>query len=157
MSSSVTGSRVRVLHVIQNLNYGGMERLLADIVQRLDETVFESHVLCLEYLGRYADEVEGDAELHLVQPRRTISMLHPGRMISFMTELKPHVVHSHSGVWFKASLAARRARVPRVIHTDHGRRVPDPWPRRMIDRAASGRTDVVVAVSEALRDRKSVV
>jgi hypothetical protein len=28
--------RTRVLHVIQNLNYGGMERLLADIVLHVD-------------------------------------------------------------------------------------------------------------------------
>jgi len=50
--------RVRVLHVIQNLNYGGMERLFADIVRRLDPARFESHVLVLGYFGRFAEGLD---------------------------------------------------------------------------------------------------
>src|SRR2546422_6739141 len=65
--------------------------------------------------------------------------------------ISPYVVHPHSGVWYKASLAARRAGVPRIIHTDHGRPHPDPWMARFLDGLAARRTDVVVAVSEALR------
>src|SRR2546422_9963026 len=65
--------------------------------------------------------------------------------------ISPYVVHPHSGVWYKASLAARRAGVPRIIHTDHGRPHPDPWMARFLDGLAARRTDVVVAVSEAPR------
>src|SRR5262245_47400530 len=50
---------IRVLHIIQNLHYGGMEKLLADIVQNLDKARFDTHVLALTYLGRYAREMEG--------------------------------------------------------------------------------------------------
>ena len=60
--------RIRVLHVIQNLNYGGMERLFADIVRLLDRDRFESHVLALGYFGRFAQGLESYAELHLAEP-----------------------------------------------------------------------------------------
>jgi len=40
-------TRIRVLQMIQNLNYGGMERLLADIVMRADLGRFEPHVMAL--------------------------------------------------------------------------------------------------------------
>src|SRR5207248_6618022 len=56
----------------------------------------------------------------------------------------------HSGVWHKASLAARRAGVRRLVHTDHGRVGAERWTERLLDQWAARRTDVVVAVSEAL-------
>ena len=65
---AVPRRRIRVLQVIQNLNYGGMERLLADIVLRADPERFESHVLVLEYLGRFAEGLEGRAGLHVADP-----------------------------------------------------------------------------------------
>ena len=53
-------ARDPLLHVIQNLNYGGMERVLSAsccIVTRR----FESHVLCLQYLGRFASGLDAAA------------------------------------------------------------------------------------------------
>jgi glycosyltransferase involved in cell wall biosynthesis len=141
---------IRVMHVIQNLNYGGMERLLADIVRRVDRERFESHVLCLQYLGRFAEGLAEHAELHLAARQPRYSMIWPGRLAAQIRGLRPDVIHTHSGVWYKASLAARLAKVPRLIHTDHGRPSPDPWLYRMLDGMASRRTNVVAAVSEVL-------
>lgn len=142
--------RKRVLHVIQNLNYGGMERLLAAIVQRVDRHQFDSHVLALQYLGRFADGLSEFATLHLAPPLPRWSMLWPASLIKQISTIAPDVVHTHSGVWYKVSLAARRAGVPLLIHTEHGRQAPDRWQARFFDRLAARRTDIVVAVSDAL-------
>jgi glycosyltransferase involved in cell wall biosynthesis len=144
--------RVRVLHVIQNLNYGGMERVLADIVIGSDPERFESHVLCLQYLGRFSEGLENAASLHVAEPMGRGSLLRPVTLTRQIARLAPDVVHSHSGVWYKASLAARRAGVRRVVHTEHGRAKPDPIVDRIVDGLAAQRTDVVVAVSERLAD-----
>ena len=140
----------RVLHVVLDLDAGGLERLVVDIVRGIDPARFESHVLVIRFPGRNAADLDGAARLHVAAPMSRWSLLHPGALIRRIREIAPHVVHSHSGVWYKASLAARRAGVPRLIHTDHGRPWPDPWSARLLDRLASYRTDVVVAVSEPL-------
>jgi glycosyltransferase involved in cell wall biosynthesis len=80
-------------------------------------------------------------------------MLWPRRVQQLIERIVPDVVHTHSGVWYKASLAARRAGVRWLVHTDHGRLVPDPWQARLVDRLASRRTDVIVAVSQPLAQR----
>lgn len=141
---------MRVLHVIQNLNYGGMERLLADIVLQANPERFESHVLVLQYLGRFSEGLEHVATLHVAEPMSRFSMIRPLRLAGQIRRIAPDVVHTHSGVWFKASAAARMAGVPRVIHTEHGRQAPDPWKARFLDGLASRRTDVAVAVSAAV-------
>lgn len=148
-SMASTAPRIRVLHVVQNLNYGGMERLIADLVRHIDRDRFESHVLVLQYAGRFSRDLDG-APLHRAASLPRWSMLWPRALARQIAAIAPDVVHTHSGVWYKASLAARRAGVRRVIHTEHGRHRPDPWRHRLVDGLAAGRTDVVVAVSEPL-------
>ena len=142
--------RLRVLHVIQNLNYGGMERVLADIARYCDRARFETHVLCLQYLGRFSEGLEKVATLHLAAPMSRASMFWPRTLANQMRSIAPDVVHSHSGVWYKATLAARMAGVPRIVHTEHGRAKPDPFRSRVVDSIGALRSHVVVAVSAAL-------
>ncbi|MEN8374973.1 MAG: glycosyltransferase [Gemmatimonadota bacterium] len=125
-----------------------MERVLADLVNRLDQRRFESHVMALQYVGRFGRDLESAATVHLGPRQERASLLWPRRLAEAIRRLAPDVVHTHSGVWYKAAKAARAAGVARLVHTEHGRHVPDPWISRRLDRVASRRTDVVVAVSE---------
>jgi glycosyltransferase involved in cell wall biosynthesis len=136
-----------------------MERLLADIVRKVDPDLVESHVLVLQYMGRFATEIESLATLHQAESQPFYSMLWPRQLASQIRRIRPDVIHSHSGVWYKASLAARLAGVPKYIHTDHGRQLPDPWVARQLDGAASRRTSTAVAVSATVAEqlRRSVV
>src|SRR2546426_92127 len=143
--------RLKVLHVVHRLDYGGLERLVGAIVRLIDHDRFESHILTLSDFGRFADGLEQHAELHWYRPLPHVSMIWPRRLIQTIRSISPDVVHTHSGGWYMASLAARRAGVRRLVHTDHGRHYPDPWKARVLDGLASRRSDVVVAVSEALR------
>jgi glycosyltransferase involved in cell wall biosynthesis len=149
MSSS--GSRpVRVVHIIQNLNFGGMERVLHNLAYWLPARGFEVHIVVMEYLGRFAEGLEDRVTFHQVPRMSRISFLYPKKLIEVLRGIVPDIVHSHTGVWFKSSLAARLARVPAIVHTEHGRPDPVPLGDRLIDNRASRRTDVVVAVSDAL-------
>jgi glycosyltransferase involved in cell wall biosynthesis len=144
--------RPRILHIIHALVHGGMERVVVDLVQRTAAERFESHVLAMEMLGPLADELAPVATVHRSGPLPRWTMAWPIRLAQQIRDIAPDVVHTHGRVWYKASLAARLAHVPRVIHTDHGRGNPDPWLQRRVDRVAASRTDVTVAVSEALAD-----
>jgi len=127
-----------------------MEGLVGEIVRRLDPAGFEPHVMALQYLGRFARGLDRHAQLHLVDGLPPWSMLWPKVLASRIRRIEPDVVHTHSGVWYKGSRAARMAGVPRLVHTEHGRTRPDPWSSRLLDHLASRRTDVTVAVSARL-------
>jgi glycosyltransferase involved in cell wall biosynthesis len=142
---------LRILHVVHKLDYGGLERLVAALVRRLPPDRFESHILTLSEFGRFAEGLGTHARLHRERSVPHLSMLWPRGLTRAIRAVAPDVVHTHSGVWYKASLAARRAGVPRLVHTDHGRPYPDLPAGRLLDGLAARRTDVVVAVSEALR------
>lgn len=140
----------RVLHLVNNLNYGGMERMIAEIARRTDPARFESHVMALHYLGHFAEGLEEFATLHVASPMTKWSMIRPAALANDIRKIGPDVVHAHSGTWYKGSLAARLAGVPLRIYTDHGRQKPEPWTHRTLDCIASRRTDTVIAVSARL-------
>jgi glycosyltransferase involved in cell wall biosynthesis len=146
----VPNRKVRVAHVIQNLNYGGMERVLHNLARRLPPMGFEVHIVVLQFRGHFADGLEGHATFHQVPPMSWPSLFYPVKLINLLRTIAPDVVHSHTGVWFKASRAARVAGIPVVVHTEHGRPDPVPLADRLIDNRASRRTDTVIAVSDAL-------
>jgi len=148
-----TTRRVRVLHVVLDLDQGGLERLVPDMVRRVSPERFDCHVLALRFLGRNAAGLEAHGGLHVADPMPPWSMVWPRGLTRQIRALAPDVVHTHSGVWYKASLAARWAGVSRLVHTDHGRQRPDPWQARFLDGLAARRTDVVVAVSEVLAEQ----
>jgi glycosyltransferase involved in cell wall biosynthesis len=130
-----------------------MERLLANLVRNTDPERIENHVLVLQYLGHFARGLDEVATLHTAGTLPRYSMFWPQSLIQQIRGIAPDVVHTHSGVWYKATLAARRAGVPHLVHTEHGRRRPDPWQDRFWDGLASRRTDLIVAVSEVLREQ----
>jgi glycosyltransferase involved in cell wall biosynthesis len=141
---------LRVLHLVQNLNYGGMERLIHEMARLADPDRLEVHVMALQYVGRFGDGLDGVARVHLAGRMEPWSLLRPAALAERIREIGPDVVHTHSGVWLKGARAARMAGVPRVVHTEHGRRHPDPLDDRWLDRRAARCTDVVCAVSRPL-------
>lgn len=143
-------NRLRVAHVVLNLEAGGLERVVADIIRTTDPDRFEQHLVVLEFPGRYAEGLERFASIHQAPRLPAWTVLWPSPLTRMFRSIAPDVVHTHSGVWNKASLAARHAGVRTIVHTEHGRaKYPEPWSDRMADRLAAHRTDVVVSVSEA--------
>lgn len=144
---------MRVLHVIRNLNDGGMERIVADLVAAMGRREgIEPHVLSLEPGGRFADILRGHAEVHVARKGTKLSLLRPARLAADIARIAPDIVHAHSGTWFKTARAARMAGARRVVYTEHGRHFPDPLLNRVLDGAAARLTDCVVVVSAALRE-----
>lgn len=143
---------LRVAHVIQNLNFGGMERILHTLARELPKEGIEVHIVVLDYFGHFANGLEQSAGLHRVPRMGWSSFAYPRHLIDILRGIAPHIVHSHAGVWFKAARASRLSGVRCVVHTDHGRPHPVPVVDRVVDNIASRWTDVVVAVSDALAD-----
>ena len=139
-----------MLHVVLNLHQGGLERVVGDLIRGMDRSAFDVHLMAVQFLGHLSEGLARYCTLHTAPRQAPWSLLWPAELRGAIAAIRPDIVHSHSGVWYKASLAARMAGVPYLVHTDHGRQSPDPFFNRFYDRLASRRTDVVIAVSNVL-------
>jgi len=57
--------RLRIVQVVLDLEAGGLERMVADLIRRLDPDRFELHLLALRHLGRYAEGLDAFCTPHL--------------------------------------------------------------------------------------------
>jgi glycosyltransferase involved in cell wall biosynthesis len=146
-----------VLWLIKGLGPGGAERLVADVVPRLDRGRFEPQVA---YLLPWKDHLvaplrDAGIPVHCLDVKRHTDLRWTGRLRA-MLDGRFDLVHAHLPF---AGIGARRAahripaqRRPAVVYTEHNQ-----WARyRLPTRWANARTfamnDAVIAVSESVRE-----
>ncbi|MFI5397425.1 MAG: glycosyltransferase [Candidatus Binatia bacterium] len=153
MTSPAT-NRIRVLHVIDTLGVGGTELGLANVIERTQKEI--SHAVCCVRNG-------GATAARLVAQGIPITVLHkrpgndwslPLRVARLCRKMAPDIVHSRNWGSIDAIIGARLARVPVVIHGEHGRDATDPngtsRRRNRARRILSVFLDRIVAVSDQL-------
>lgn len=146
-----------VVHALLWLDPGGLERVVISLVRegvRLGQRV---SVACLERPGELAGEIErAGAKVYCVNKRPGIRLGTVGRLRKLFEEIRPDVVHTHQiGALFYAGPAARRAGVPVVVHTEHGKHYDGRrktcwlgwWAARYAQRYFCVSADIAAAVS----------
>jgi len=157
--------RVRVLEVLE-ANVGGARKHVFQLLRGLDRGRFELHLACsMERDAGVAAELDAlSAEGVRVFPVRMLRRPAPladfgalGALCRLMRAGAYNLVHTHaSKAGFLGRLAARRARVPAVVHTPH----TFPFERRdtplrrlylALERRAARWADRIVLVSPSQR------
>jgi glycosyltransferase involved in cell wall biosynthesis len=125
--------------VVLSLDCGGLERVVLDLVREETARGQRADVICLERPGTLAPRVAAlGARVLCVQKRPGKRPGAIGRLAAVLRELGPDVVHSHQiGALFYAGPAARWARVPVTVHSEHGRHYTDRWQTRVLGRLSA--------------------
>jgi glycosyltransferase involved in cell wall biosynthesis len=142
---------IRVVHVVNQLDMGGMEKLLVEFARHADRDRFALHFVSLAGRGDLADEIE--AHGWKVTALDYQFGLHPGLVLRFaglFRRLRADIVHAHnSRPLLYAGPAARLAGAWKVICTRHNARTGTPRRLTALTRLASLTADRVVCVSSA--------
>lgn len=146
---------MRILHLITRLPVGGAEKVLVDIVRRLDPAQYESVVCCIQAKGDLAIEIEKSGVplycLHRMRSKRFDWSAVRGLM-RLLREERIALVHSHL---YHANLygriAAFLAGVPAVAHV-HNVYAQRKLHRRLLNRLLSRASARVIAVSDEIRE-----
>jgi sugar transferase (PEP-CTERM/EpsH1 system associated) len=143
---------VRVMHVIFSLRMGGTEHALVKLVNALDPASIASEICSCQPADTLKTRLDRRVLLHEFNRRKgndPAIVLHLARLFR---QRKPDIVHTHSwGTLCEGVLAARLARVPYIVHGEHG--TMETRPRNLrIQRFVWQRTDRVLAVCGALAD-----
>lgn len=145
--------RLRVLQVVETLDVGGMERMVATLCRTLSREAFEVRVLVSKSIGAIGHELlSAGVTVECANIRSDkADYLASFRLIPFIRSFRPNVVHTHaSHALLYGGLAARLCGVKRIVHTEHGRRFPDKAHLMLAERWMSRYLHRYVTVSEAL-------
>jgi glycosyltransferase involved in cell wall biosynthesis len=145
-------SRLRTLFVIDELDIGGTEQQILEIVRRIDRDRFEPYVCCFRH-GRKAQEIEALGVPLLHEPKRLKA--DPGlvlRLANVMRRERFDIVQTYlwtANTW--ARLAARIAGVRWLVASERNVDIWEERYKRVIGRLLARSTDRIIANSEAVR------
>src|SRR5262249_6178418 len=132
----------------------GPELALRKIVAGLDAERFE-HIICT-VAPVPANELTTDVRFVSLERNGKKTGLLVNDLTRLFLREKPDIIHSRNWGAIEAVLAGRLARVPRVIHSEHGRDINtmngDPLRRRVFRRFCYALSNEVFAVSRELRE-----
>jgi glycosyltransferase involved in cell wall biosynthesis len=146
-----SGPPVGVMLLISNLEPGGAERQVVELVKNLDRRRFSPFVCTLSSYVPLADSLpDREKELVVVPKRGKYDVTAVPRVARIMRERGVAVVHNFL---FDAEvvgrLAARRARVPVVIASERNTDYRRPWLHRLCLRLTDRLFDLMIANSQA--------
>jgi glycosyltransferase involved in cell wall biosynthesis len=146
--------RIRILHVITSLGIGGAERLVISAVRGLPAPRFEHAICCLAERGPLAEEAEA-AAVRVFCVGEYPGLRHPlafARLVRIVRTFRPTIVHTHlQSANLYGRLAARLARVPVVVTTEHNVYAGKARRYIRVERVLARTTDALIAVSEEVR------
>ena len=144
----------RLTHVVENLNRGGLERVVIDLVRAQRELGYDCEVVCLFEAGSLAAEVTAAGiPVHACDKRGGLDLGAIARLRGHLRRHRTQVLHTHNAVaHYHAVAAAMGLGIRRTVNTRHGMGVQQAGGRReWLFRRTLGRTDVVATVCEAAR------
>lgn len=145
---------VRIQHVVLSLRPGGLENGVVNLVNSLDPERFQSSVCCLDAAGAFAERLRPGIEVRVMGRAPGVDPRLLWRLVRLFRSSRTELVHTrNSEALFYGGLAALLARVPGLVHSEHGRVAPESPRRRRAQRWLSHFVDASLAVSEDLRRR----
>jgi len=145
-------TKIKIMHVVWSLGTGGTELMLRKVIQGLADDRFE-HVICT-LRGDQRLEDERVRVVCLDKQSGKSAFLVP-KLVRIIRAEKPAVVHSRNWSGIEAVMAAKIARVPFIVHSEHGRDLNElkgqPWRRRFFRHLCYRSADVIFTVSAELK------
>ena len=148
--------KLKILHVIDSLEIGGMERVVIDVANGLAAAQFDQIVCCLSRRGELASELRHDVRCIDLGKGDKADRWMPWKLARLIRHERPDIVHSQSWSGVDTALAMMFAPSVKLVHSEHGRNFHDlhgqSRVRRLARRWLYQRADVVFAISAEVRE-----
>ena len=147
---------VRTMHVVHGLRSGGMELGVVKLVNRLDPASVRSAICSTTPAARSLKcELPPAVSLFELRRRNGNDPMLVRDLYRLFRRERPHVVHTHAwGTLVEGLVAARLARVPVVVHGEHGT-LQLKAHQRWVQKRAWASVDQLLSVSSRLAERIS--
>lgn len=152
---------MRILHVIESLEFGGAEKVLVDLANEFAKQQHAVTILCLKRIGALRAALDARVEVECLHLSEGSHYLLPWRLARLVKASDYDVVHAHTwGVLYETALGGLLAKTPAVVFTSHGNYPPaghsllrrlKRYARHALERQVLRRIDMTVPVSNAIK------
>jgi glycosyltransferase involved in cell wall biosynthesis len=144
--------KAKVILLVEDLNTGGLERVIQVLAATLDSVRYDTEVWCLSKGGAIADELrERGATVRILGLRSYFNPLSIMKLASRLRAAGPAILHTHG--YFAGTfgrIAGLLARVPAMFHHVHSTYWGFTKRNLLVERLLSGATEKIICCSGAV-------
>jgi sugar transferase (PEP-CTERM/EpsH1 system associated) len=119
-----------VVHLIYRLDFGGLENLLVERINRMPAGDYRHAVVCLTGYTDFAGKItRPGVGLYALDKQPGLSLATHARLFKLLRQLRPAILHTYNLAAIEYAPAALAAGVPVRINGLHGRDAADPHGR----------------------------
>lgn len=132
MSAALQDTAVRsdvplVVHLIYRLDFGGLESLMVERINRMPAGAYRHAIVCLTGYTDFAKKIsKPGVTLHALDKQPGLSLGTHGALYKLLRTLKPAIIHTYNLSAIEYAPVALLAGVPVRINGAHGRDADDP-------------------------------
>lgn len=117
-----------VAHLIYRLDFGGLETLVVECVNRMPADKYRHAIICLtDYNADFAKKItKPGVEIYAMHKPPGPGLKTHADIWKLVRKLRPAVLHTYNLSAIEYSAAAALAGVPVRVHAEHGREATDP-------------------------------
>jgi sugar transferase (PEP-CTERM/EpsH1 system associated) len=122
----MTATPPLITHVLHHLVIGGMENGLVNLINHLPPSLWRHRVLCIEDYSEFRERIRrDDVEVVALRRSRIGTWALRRRLFEDFRRHRPSIVHARGLSGLDALPSAWLARVPAILHSEHGWNVDD--------------------------------
>jgi sugar transferase (PEP-CTERM/EpsH1 system associated) len=153
MSATSSERPPLIAHVIVNLDVGGLENGLVNLVNRIPAARYRQAIVCLKEQSSFRRRIErGDVDVVALHKRDGKDFANYAKLYRLFRAWRPAIVHTRNLGTIDAVFPAKLAGVPALVHGEHGWDVHDAAGTnrkyRFLRRVCARLIDRQIAVSE---------
>ncbi|KPJ69808.1 hypothetical protein AMJ44_02210 [candidate division WOR-1 bacterium DG_54_3] len=150
--------KIRIVHIVLSMNQGGLENGIVNLANNMRGSIFENIICCLSEGGEFIKRLNNSVKVVTMHKKPGNDLSLYLRLIRLLIEFRPAVVHTRNWAGIDGIICAKMARVPIIIHGEHGFETKDllrqDKKRRLIRKIIlSTMVNRVVTVSQNLKNR----
>ncbi len=152
----IKASPLRVMHIVNDLGYGGAQKSILELVRRIDRTIFHPVVgLWGKRWGHAMIRFFAESDIEVVDfgARRKFDLKALYAMYKYLAENSFDILHTHLFLMHGLGrIAGKLARIPRIVSTHHNLRQANHPLLGVLEKATLPFCDATISVSSAAQE-----
>lgn len=116
-----------VVHLIYRLDFGGLETLVVECINRMPPDKYRHAVVCLTDYTDFSCKIQRpDVTVHALHKPAGLGLQTHLKLFRLLRQLRPTILHTYNLGTIEYALTAALVNVPIRVHAEHGREASDP-------------------------------
>ncbi|MFL6675156.1 MAG: TIGR03088 family PEP-CTERM/XrtA system glycosyltransferase [Massilia sp.] len=146
-----------VVHLTYVLDFGGLETLIVDMINRMPVTRYRHAIVCITKYTDFAKKItRPDVEIIALNKPPGLGLSTHVELFKLLRRMRPTILHTYNLAAIEYAATATLAGVPVRVHAEHGRDARDPegrnWKHNLLRRLLVPVVDCFIPVSLDLQN-----